>query len=79
MHDLCLKLRALGLYNVYLAHVELIHYESKSRGYEDDARKQARFSEEQRIMQDRWNCAERADPHYSPHLSLVSEDFSLRA
>ena len=30
-------------------------------------------------MQERWHCAERTDPHYSPHLSLVSEDFSLRA
>ena len=77
--DLCLKLRALGLANVYLAHVVLVHHESKSRGYEDDPAKQARFAEEARIMQERWHCAEREDPHYSPHLSLVSEDFSLRA
>jgi GT2 family glycosyltransferase len=77
--DLCLKLRALGLYNVYLAHVELIHYESKSRGYEDNAEKQARFLHEQRIMQERWGCAGASDPHYSPHLSLDAEDFSLRA
>jgi O-antigen biosynthesis protein len=77
--DLCLKLRALGLYNVYLAHVRLIHHESKSRGYEDDAAKQARFEAERRLMEERWETAERADPHYSTHLSLVSEDFSLRA
>ena len=78
--DLCLKLRALGLYNVYLAHVELIHHESKSRGYDHaDPRKRARFFAERRVMEERWGTAERADPHYSPHLSLVSEDFSLRA
>jgi O-antigen biosynthesis protein len=77
--DLCLKLRALGLYNVYLAHVRLVHHESKSRGYEDDPEKQARFEAERRLMEERWRTGERADPHYSAHLSLDAEDFSLRA
>ncbi|HEX3463928.1 MAG TPA: glycosyltransferase family 2 protein [Candidatus Elarobacter sp.] len=77
--DLCLKLRALGLYNVYLAHVQLIHHESKSRGSDEDPAKAARFQAERRIMEERWRTAERADPHYSAHLTLVSEDFSLRA
>jgi O-antigen biosynthesis protein len=77
--DLCLKLQALGLYNVYLAHVVLVHHESKSRGYEDSVPKQARFAIEQSIMQARWQTAAREDPHYSPHLSVVTEDFSLRA
>ena len=76
--DLCLKLQALGLYNVYLPHVVLVHHESKSRGYEDTAEKQARYSREAGIMQERWHCASRNDPHYSPHLTLDTEDFSLR-
>jgi O-antigen biosynthesis protein len=77
--DLCLKLRALGLYNVYLAHVELIHHESKSRGDDRDRANLVRFVAERRVMEERWRTAELPDPHYSPHLSLVSENFSLRA
>jgi GT2 family glycosyltransferase len=76
--DLCLRLRALGLYNVYLAHVVLTHHESKSRGHEDSAAKRARFERERRVMEERWQTAVRDDPHYSPHLSVVTEDFSLR-
>lgn len=33
--DLCLKIYELGRYNVYAHQVELYHFESKSRGYED--------------------------------------------
>jgi GT2 family glycosyltransferase len=76
--DLCLKLQALGLHNVYVAHAVLVHHESKSRGYEDDADKQARFRREKGIMQARWRGASRNDPHYNPHLTLDAEDFSLR-
>ncbi len=76
--DLCLKLQALGLYNVYLPHVVLVHHESRSRGYEDTDEKQARYSREAGIMQERWQCASRNDPHYSPHLTLDAEDVSLR-
>jgi GT2 family glycosyltransferase len=77
--DFCLKLRESGLYNVYLAHVVLVHHESKSRGYEEGAEKLARFAAERQLMEARWRCAELGDPHYSPHLSLTTEDFSLRA
>ncbi|HEY6237247.1 MAG TPA: glycosyltransferase family 2 protein [Candidatus Elarobacter sp.] len=76
--DLCLKIGALGLRNVYLPHVVLVHDESKSRGYEDTADKQARYSREAGIMQERWHCASRNDPYYNPHLTLEAEDFSLR-
>ena len=76
--DLCLRLLALGLHNVYVPHAVLVHHESKSRGYEDEPDKQARFSRERGIMQERWRCDSRSDPHYSPHLSLDTEDFSLR-
>ncbi len=77
--DFCLKLRRLGLYNVYLAHVQLVHHESKSRGYEDTAEKRARFEAERLLMMRRWRTAEASDPHYSPHLSVTAEDYSLRA
>ncbi|HEY0383969.1 MAG TPA: glycosyltransferase family 2 protein [Candidatus Elarobacter sp.] len=76
--DLCLKLGALGLRNVYLPHVVLVHHESKSRGAEAGPDKQARFLRERGIMQERWRCDSRDDPHYSPHLTREAEDFSLR-
>jgi O-antigen biosynthesis protein len=77
--DFCLKARRLGLYNVYLAHVVLYHYESKSRGAEDTPAKRARFEGERLLMLQRWHTSEAGDPHYSPHLSVTAEDYSLRA
>jgi GT2 family glycosyltransferase len=76
--DLCLKIQALGLNNVYLPHVALVHRESSSRGYETGRAKQARFSHERGIIRERWHCESRNDPHYNPHLTLEAEDFSLR-
>ena len=76
--DFCLRLRALGLYNVYLAHVVLYHYESKSRGADDEGTKRTRFHAERDRMRQRWGVALACDPHYSPHLTLTAEDFALR-
>ena len=76
--DLCLRLREAGLYNVYLPHVVLYHHESKSRGQEDTPEKLARFVEEKLFMQERWNTADVDDPHYSPHLTITSEDYAIR-
>jgi GT2 family glycosyltransferase len=76
--DLCLKIRAAGYRNVSLPHVILYHFESKSRGYEDTSDKIARFDQEINVVKTRWRTAEKADPCYSPNLTLDREDFSLR-
>ncbi len=76
--DFCLRLRAQGLRHVLLGHVVLRHHESKSRGLEDTVEKQIRFRGEIDCMQQRWGKILKNDPCYSPHLSLVKEDFSLR-
>ena len=76
--DFCLKLLQRGLYNVWLPHVRLIHYESKSRGYEDTPEKQERFQREIQLMRERWRHVIGNDPFYSLHLSQDKEDFSLR-
>lgn len=76
--DFCLRLRAKGFHNVFLGHVILRHHESKSRGLEDTVEKQIRFCGEIDCMMERWGEILKNDPCYSPHLSLVSEDFSLR-
>ncbi|MBC1240618.1 glycosyltransferase [Nostoc sp. 2RC] len=76
--DFCLKVVEKGYKNIYLPHVLLYHYESKSRGHEDTPAKQARFMKEIMYMQNKWKEFMEHDPCYSPHLSRQVEDFSIR-
>jgi GT2 family glycosyltransferase len=69
--DFCLRAREAGYLVVYTPYAELFHHESRSRGYEDNAEKQARFSLEIQYMQTRHQqVLERGDPYYNPNLSL---------
>ncbi|WP_207792044.1 glycosyltransferase [Siccirubricoccus phaeus] len=68
--DLCLKLRARGLRNLWTPFAELYHLESASRGADLSREKMRRFAGEIATMQDRWGAALMADPFYSPWLSL---------
>ncbi len=77
--DLCLKIYELGRYNVYAHQVELYHFESKSRGYEDTPEKQKRFAGEIKKMQDKWPSYIAHDPFYNDNLTKEGiGDFSLR-
>ncbi len=76
--DFCLKLVAAGYRNVYLPHVKLYHFESKSRGYETTKEQIARFERESETMIERWHTDSIPDPYYSPNLTLKREDFSFR-
>ncbi len=76
--DLCLKMREQGYLVVYTPFAELYHHESVSRGYETTPEKKERFHQEWAFCDDRWGELLRAgDPYYSPHLTLVREDFSI--
>ena len=76
--DLCLKIRKAGYLIVYDPYAELIHYESKSRGYEDTEEKIERFNREIKLFQTRWKkILENGDPYYSPNLTLDHNDFGL--
>ena len=76
--DFCLRVRELGLRNLWTPFATLIHRESKSRGPEDGNRaKRARFQAERRRLIARWGDQLRNDPAYNPNLTLESEDFSL--
>ena len=76
--DLCIKIREAGYLVVYNPKAELMHYESKSRGYEDTAEKQQRFLSEIRLFQSRWaDFLEKGDPYYNPNLTLDGADFRL--
>lgn len=76
--DLCLKLIEQGLQNVYLPHVKLYHYESQSRGHDDTPEKRDRFLQEADYMMQRWQKWMTCDPHYSPNLTIDSQDYSIR-
>lgn len=76
--DFCLKVRDAGYYNLYLPMVEVRHYESYSRGYEDTPEKQRRFQAEVEYMKKTWKCVERRDPYYNPNFSLDTEQFHIR-
>jgi GT2 family glycosyltransferase len=74
--DFCFKL--LEKYrNIYLPHVVLYHYESKSRGREDTAEKLAQFIKENEYMQNKWKKIIKDDPCYNPNLPRNREDYSI--
>lgn len=77
--DLCLKIRKAGYLIVYNPYAELMHYESKSRGYEDNEEKIERFNTECENFIEKWEeFLSKGDPYYSPNLTLDKNDFSLR-
>ena len=63
--DLCLQVLEKGYYNVCLSHVEMFHYESKSRGYEVTKEKQERFSGETNYMKEKWKNKLDYDKYFS--------------
>jgi glycosyltransferase involved in cell wall biosynthesis len=75
--DFCLKVQAAGYRNLWTPYAELYHYESISRGAEDNPEKVARFKKETNYMKNTWNTDTKVDPCYSPNLSLIKEDFSV--
>jgi O-antigen biosynthesis protein len=64
--DFCLKLREKNLLVVYTPEVELYHYESMSRGLENNEEKQIRFLREVSYMRYRWaSYYIKGDPYFS--------------
>lgn len=77
--DYCMKVRRVGKLVVYNPAVELYHYESKSRGFEDTPEKVERFnSEVARFVADWQQVLTEGDPYFNPNLSLDKADFSLK-
>ena len=75
--DFCLKLVEKGYKNIYLPHVVLYHYESKSLGKEFTSEKLALFNKETEYMKGKWQFFLENDPCYSPHLTKNSDDYSI--
>lgn len=77
--DLCMRIRQRGYLIVFDPHVSLYHYESKSRGQDEESpEKLQRFYGESMQFQKQW-CKEleMGDPYYNPHLSLENDNFEF--
>lgn len=70
--DFCLKLLQKGYLNVFNPDAYLFHFESQSRGYEDNPQKLARFKSEVAYMKEKWGEVLKAgDPYYNPNVSTA--------
>ena len=77
--DFCLKIREKGKLIVYNPYVQFLHYESKSRGFEDTPEKQKRFKLEIDRFQEKWKEAlEKGDPYYNINLRLDNDQCAIR-
>lgn len=77
--DFCLRLREKGYLNVFTPFAELYHFESKSRGLDDEGAKLERYNKEAEVFRTKWKAVlEKGDPYYNPNFSLDRSDFSLR-
>ncbi|MBR3470133.1 MAG: glycosyltransferase family 2 protein [Lachnospiraceae bacterium] len=77
--DFCLKLREKGLLNVFTPFCELFHFESTSRGLDDQGEKAERYNKESERFREKWKAVlEAGDPYYNPNFSLDKSDFSLK-
>ena len=77
--DFCLKIREIGYLNVFTPFAELYHYESISRGLDNQGEKAERYERESEYFRKKWEKElEQGDPYYNPNFSLDRSDFSLK-
>ncbi len=77
--DFCLRVKETGVRNVYCAEAELYHHESVSRGLDHAPEKAARFNRELEFLKKQWGKYIQHDPAYSPNLTLMRENFSIKS
>jgi GT2 family glycosyltransferase len=72
--DFCLRLRKIGLRNIYRGDAVLTHHESQSRGHDSvSTRSRRRAAMEREIFLSRWRHMIDEDPFGSPEFDLRSE------
>ena len=80
--DLCMRIRKAGYLIVWTPYAELYHYESKSRGLDDEVpEKKARLIADHVRFTSRWSTElEAGDPYYNPNFTLDPryDDYTLR-
>ena len=76
--DFCLKLMEKGYRNLYNPYVELIHFESKTRGYEITEEQQERFNNEANNFKKKWKkFLDKGDPYYNKNFTRKSCNFDI--
>lgn len=77
--DLCLKVRQAGYKILFNPYARLFHYESKSRGSEEENKeKQDRFNREIAYFQSKWQDEiDRGDPYYNVNQTLHYANYSI--
>lgn len=76
--DLCLRIRKAGFKIMFCPEAKLYHYESKSRGMEDDPEKQERFNREIALFQETWQeTVDAGDPYYNVNQTLHYANYSI--
>ena len=74
--DFCLKIIKKGYHVLYNPYIELIHYESKSRGYEYSKEQEERFNRESQIFKNKWGNY--LDPYYNVNFTLESCNYDIK-
>lgn len=76
--DFCLKLLEKGYRNVYNPYIELLHLESKSRGYEYSKKQEERFEKEKNSFKEKWkDFLEAGDPYYNKNFTRKTCNFDI--
>lgn len=77
--DICIRAWKAGYVNVFTPFAELYHYESVSRGLDDQGEKAQRYNRESEAFRAKWkDLLEQGDPYYNPNFSLDRSDFALK-
>lgn len=76
--DLCMRVRKAGYLITFTPHTSVIHFESKSRGYEDTPEKQKRFQKEINLFKSKWgDVLAKGDEYYNKNLTTDKTDFTI--
>lgn len=76
--DFCLKIIEKGYRIVYNPYIELIHYESKTRGYEYSEEQEKRFNKECNNFKSKWKVfLENGDPYYNKNFTRNTCNFDI--
>jgi GT2 family glycosyltransferase len=75
--DLCLKLGARGLNNIYVPQARLLHNEGATRMRDVSRARRQEYENEVSALRERWSALIADDPCYSPWLTRMREDFGL--
>ena len=78
--DFCLKLRDAGYLNVFTPFAEAYHYESKSRGSDNEGANALRYRGEKQRFVEKYAAmmGEGGDPYYNPHFTLLYENYGYK-